>query len=449
MNGLVDLIQPGLLPDWMHPAWLHDLWIDYRVRYPGPPTEFLLVCFASLLVPGRWLRLFVLLASAGALYLYFGLFFAGGLVAGAVGLWGLTELLARWSVRRGSTGLPIFTGALAVHAGTVWLFWQRLPGVNYLTRAETMGKGELWLFCGIAFTVLRAVLYVRESCRQPEARRRLRDCLFYMLFFPVFRLGPIMGPAETLRAFDDCSRRRSRRLVGRGVAWFALGCAKLAICAYVIELYFQRFFPPGSRPLMAEFLAPATHAPWWQYWIGVFMFHLRIYCVMSGYTNLARGMCNIMGMSTPENFARYYRCTSLSEIWRRWHRTVGAWTRDLIYIPLGGNRRHPNLSRFVVFFYIGLWHFPYLNGLIYSVLNTLATSAERMLGPWWERQRAGRAPLYQACRRLALADGAVGTGLGVVYAVMMLSLLTTIVLDFDHGGIYVIRGLFGLQAPGR
>ncbi|MGI5898889.1 MAG: MBOAT family O-acyltransferase [Christensenellales bacterium] len=29
---------------------------------------------------------------------------------------------------------------------------------------------------------------------------------------------------------------------------------------------------------------------------------------------------------------------SIAEFWRRWHMTLGAWFRDYVYIPLGGNR---------------------------------------------------------------------------------------------------------------
>jgi len=448
MYGLIDLIRPDLLPEWMHPAFLHDLWIDWRVRYPGPPAEFLAACFLSLLLPGRWLKPFFLLASVLALYFYFGVAFAGGLVVGATGLWLLTELLARWSARRGNAGLPIFTGAVLVHASTVWLFWQRLPGVSYLTRDESMGKGELWLFCGIAFTVLRAVLYVREACRQPQVPRRLDHCLLYVLFFPLFRMGPIMSPGETLQAIAECPRRRSLGLVGKGIGWFILGDIKILVGGYVIEVYFQTFFEPGSRPLMPEFFAPTTQAPWWQYWLGAVCFHLRIYCIFSGYVNLARGMCNIMGMNTPNNFTGSFLSTSLNTVWRRWHRTVGWWTRELIYIPLGGNRKHPHLNRLAVFLYIALWHFPYLNALICAAINTLVTGLERTLGAWWERQRAGELPWYRECGRLGVAGGLVGTGLGILYATMMHSLLTSIVFDFNYGGIYLLRGLFGFQAPG-
>jgi len=448
MHGLIDLIRPDLLPEWMHPAFLHDLWIDWRVRYPGPPVEFLAACFLSLLLPGRWLKPFFLPASVLALYFYFGVAFAGGLVVGATGLWLLTELLARWSARSRSPGLPVFTGALLIHAATVWLFWQPLPGVSYLTRDESMGKGELWLFCGIAFTVLRAVLYVWQACRRPQAPRRLDHCLFYILFFPLFRMGPIMGPDETLQAIAECPRRRNPGLVGRGIGWFILGNIKLLVGGYVIEVYFRTFFSPGSRPLLPEFFAPTTQAPCWQYWLGALCFHLRIYCIFSGYADLARGMCNIIGMTTPDNFYRPFLSPSIAAMWRRWHCTFGLWLRHLIYIPLGGDQKHPRLNSFVTFLYAGAWHFPFINSLVFAAINTVALATEQVFGSWWQRQRARQLMLYRLLKRLTVADGLLGRGLRIFYTNMVISTAGACVFDFNYGGIYLLRGMFGLQALG-
>jgi alginate O-acetyltransferase complex protein AlgI len=66
-----------------------------------------------------------------------------------------------------------------------------------------------------------------------------------------------------------------------------------------------------------------------------------------------------MGFSFPENFNNPYVSKSITEFWRRWHITLGAWMRDYLYIPLGGNKRgvfrnYANL--WLVFLVSGLWH---------------------------------------------------------------------------------------------
>jgi D-alanyl-lipoteichoic acid acyltransferase DltB (MBOAT superfamily) len=436
VNGLVDLIRPELLPAWVHPAALHDLWIDWRVRYPGPPAEFLLICLLSLLIPRRAMRSFFLWTSLAAIYFYFGVAFAGGLLAGSLALWAMTEALARWSRRRGSGRLPTLVGAVAVHAGTIWMFWQTLPGVEYLTRDETMGKGELWLFCGVAFTVLRAVCYVRRACAEPDRRRRPAEAVLYLLFFPLFRMGPIVGVEDFFDRLDAAADQRCRRRVLAGLGWFALGCTKLAIGAYVIELYFRHFFAPGSRPLFPEFFSPDTQAPFWAYWVGVFLFAGRIYCIFAGYADLARGMCEIIGMPGPVNFDRPFSSLSLKEFWARWHVSFGLWVRDSIYIPLGGNRKHPTLNSALACLYGGLWHFPGLNAVLFAVIHTLGGLAERAVGAWW----SGRGE----ARRLGPVAGGVSKGLRAFWVQTVASTAGACVFDWYHGGVYLLRGMFGL-----
>ena len=49
----------------------------------------------------------------------------------------------------------------------------------------------------------------------------------------------------------------------------------------------------------------------------------------------------------------------MSEFWRRWHISLGAWFRDYVYIPLGGSRvsRSRNIMNLsVVWLLTGLWH---------------------------------------------------------------------------------------------
>ena len=82
------------------------------------------------------------------------------------------------------------------------------------------------------------------------------------------------------------------------------------------------------------------------------------YCDFSGYMDIVTGFTEILGIKLDKNFDRPFFSRSVSEIWRRWHITLGTWLIDYIYIPLGGSRKgklRKNINTFIVFF-SGLWH---------------------------------------------------------------------------------------------
>ncbi len=73
-----------------------------------------------------------------------------------------------------------------------------------------------------------------------------------------------------------------------------------------------------------------------------------------------------------KNFDYPYLSASISEFWRRWHISLGAWFRDYVYIPLGGNRckKHRQLLNLaVVWLLTGLWHGAAWNFVLWGVYH--------------------------------------------------------------------------------
>ena len=69
---------------------------------------------------------------------------------------------------------------------------------------------------------------------------------------------------------------------------------------------------------------------------------------------------------------------SITEFWRRWHISLGAWFREYIYFPLGGSRVETKKiirNLFVVWLFTGIWHGASWNfifwGLYYGVLQVI------------------------------------------------------------------------------
>ena len=94
-------------------------------------------------------------------------------------------------------------------------------------------------------------------------------------------------------------------------------------------------------------------------WLGAVSYSLQLYLDFSGYSLMAMGLGQLLGLPVPRNFDLPYTARSVSEFYRRWHITLGTWFRDYLYIPLGGSRRakaRTVLALAVVWLCTGLWH---------------------------------------------------------------------------------------------
>ena len=76
----------------------------------------------------------------------------------------------------------------------------------------------------------------------------------------------------------------------------------------------------------------------WYLIVATALFAIQIYCDFAGYSIIAMGAAQILGIRLMENFQSPYLAVSVADFWRRWHISLTSWFRDYLYIPLGGSR---------------------------------------------------------------------------------------------------------------
>jgi D-alanyl-lipoteichoic acid acyltransferase DltB (MBOAT superfamily) len=147
---------------------------------------------------------------------------------------------------------------------------------------------------------------------------------------------------------------------------------------------------------------------------GAYCFALQIYGDFSGYSDIARGVSELLGVRLIKNFEQPYLSQSITEFWRRWHISLSSWLRDYLYIPLGGNRfgasqTYRNLM--LTMLIGGLWHGANWTFVAWGGLHGALLAVERMLG-------IGQRPIVWS------AAGPRGWLLGVARIVVTFHLVT-------------------------
>jgi alginate O-acetyltransferase complex protein AlgI len=125
-------------------------------------------------------------------------------------------------------------------------------------------------------------------------------------------------------------------------------------------------------------------------WMGIVAYSMQIYFDFAGYSDMAIGLGKMLGFNFPENFKSPYTSKSITEFWRRWHITLGAFMRDYLYIPLGGSRaskvQRVYFNLIIVFLLSGLWHGASWNFVIWGGWHGVFLIIERaFLLKWFNR----------------------------------------------------------------
>jgi D-alanyl-lipoteichoic acid acyltransferase DltB (MBOAT superfamily) len=188
----------------------------------------------------------------------------------------------------------------------------------------------------------------------------------FVTFFPHLIAGPIVRGAEIIPQLADRNFPRPReKNLAEGLLIFLLGLGKKCVLADMFGSFADTGFGAAARGIDLTFF---------EAWDATLSYALQIYFDFSGYSDMAIGLARMLNVRFPLNFDSPYQATDISEFWRRWHITLGAFLRDYLYIPLGGSRagrlrQAANLMATMLL--AGLWHGAGWNFVIWGGLHGL------------------------------------------------------------------------------
>lgn len=218
---------------------------------------------------------------------------------------------------------------------------------NILGNGKQIGTFDIILPVGISFYIFQALSYTIDVYREEiKPEKNFGKYALFVSFFPQLVAGPIERSGNLLTQLErehyfDFTRVR------HGVWLMLWGYFQKVVIADRCAILVTQVFDNYSSYRGFEIA------------IAAIMFAIQIYCDFGGYSDIAIGAAEVLGIDLMKNFDVPYFSTSIHEFWKRWHISLTSWFRDYVYIPLGGNRKgklRKYANTMLVFLLSGLWH---------------------------------------------------------------------------------------------
>lgn len=222
---------------------------------------------------------------------------------------------------------------------------------------------------GISFFTFQSMSYTIDLYRRNiKVQKSAVNFMAFVTLFPQIVAGPIVRYEDIQNEIDE--RTIDEKMLGGGISRFITGLGKKVLIANNIGALWTEI-----KALDYSTLSAGTA------WLGILAFTFQIYFDFSGYSDMAIGLGKMMGFTFPENFNYPYMSKSITEFWRRWHMTLGAWFRSYVYIPLGGNRKgmaRTILNLLITWMVTGIWHGASWNFMLWGLYFGVLIIIERL-----------------------------------------------------------------------
>lgn len=175
---------------------------------------------------------------------------------------------------------------------------------------------------GISFYTFKTLSYTIDIYRRAlKPTDKFIDYALFVIFFPQLLAGPIE------RARNLLPQIQARRTF----SWlrFREGC-------YLIfwGLYQKVFVADSLAKIVDPFFSSNAPYAGAEVLIAGYAFSFQLFCDFAGYSNIARGLGNLLGFETMVNFTTPFFVTNIQDFWKRWHISLSTWVYDYIYMPL-------------------------------------------------------------------------------------------------------------------
>lgn len=225
---------------------------------------------------------------------------------------------------------------------------------------------HLMAFIGISYMSFKTIqIMIEISDGIIKEKYSFLEYLQFLLFFPTVSSGPI---DRSRRFFDDIKtimpREAYLELAGTGVYRVILGLLyKIMFSTYVYQML-SALKDTGTLTYSVKYM---------------YLYTLYLFFDFAGYSLMAVGSSNILGIQTPMNFNKPFLSIDIKDFWTRWHITLSTWLRDFVFSRVLMNAmkkkmfknrlQNASFAYMVNMCVMGFWHGLSISYIIYGVYH--------------------------------------------------------------------------------
>ena len=222
---------------------------------------------------------------------------------------------------------------------------------------------HLLAFIGISYMSFKTIQIMLEiSDGLIKEKISVKDYLQFLLFFPTVSAGPIDRSRRFLKEINEVMPRKEYlELAGDGIYRIVLGLLyKVVLSTYVYQMLLT-LNNTGTVVYSIKYM---------------YLYTLYLFFDFAGYSLMAVGSSNILGIQTPMNFNKPFLSVDIKDFWTRWHITLSTWLRDFVFSRVlmqvirkkwFKNRLHNATYAYMVnMLVMGFWHGLSISYIVYG-----------------------------------------------------------------------------------
>ena len=222
---------------------------------------------------------------------------------------------------------------------------------------------HLLAFIGISYMSFKTIqIMIEISDGLIKEKISAVEYVQFLLFFPTVSAGPIDRSRRFMSEIKEkMPRTEYLELAGEGVYRLILGLLYKIVFSTLSYHYLVGLTNNGTFVYSLKYM---------------YLYTLYLFFDFAGYSLMAVGSSNILGIRTPMNFNKPFLSIDIKDFWNRWHITLSTWLRDFVFsrvfMEATKKKRFKKRLNTVMYAYMvnmvlmGFWHGLTISYIVYG-----------------------------------------------------------------------------------